>query len=595
MKNLSDLLERMEALRSSVHETQKALVEEWGGIHSDPGVENLAAYIGLRRHDLRGLQEELALAGLSSLGRCEAHVLFTLDAVISALCRMLGKEGARQSQFPHGLRARTDRLLGVAPKHRWTRFMVTLPSQAAHDPSLVRDFLSAGMNCARINCAHDAPEDWLRMISNVRQAESETRIRCRIMMDLAGPKLRTGRIAPGPPVLHLNPRRDMEGRVEREAPVILDSSGSPGKSTRKAAIASLSVAHKWLKCLSAGDEVHFRDMLKRNRKLRIAERFSEFEVLAFISEGAYVAPGTRLECRQKNIETTTLDFSSDPHEIRLYKGDALFLSKQDEAGKPAELDMSKSVKKPATISCQQPEVFDFLKAGEKVWIDDGRLGALIEKVNEAGAWLRITHARRQGEKIGEGKGLNFPDSDIRLPPLSAKDRENLAFAVRHADMVGYSFVNRASDVDELVAAMDELGGAHVGIVAKIETKQAVRNLPEILVHGMKHDLGAMIARGDLALEIGYERLAEIQEEILWICEAAHVPVIWATQVLENLVQTGMPSRAEITDAAMAERAECIMLNKGEYIPQALRVLDSVVTRMQDHQHKKVSKFRALHW
>ncbi len=591
MKDLSDLLQKMEALRASVLDTQKELMERWGS----EGVENLAAYIGLRRHDLRRLQDELALAGLSSLGRCEAHVIQTLDAVIAALRRMLGREAQASVEFPRNLQKRTDRLLGRAPKHRWTRFMVTLPSQAAHDPTLVRDFLSAGMNCARINCAHDAPEDWHRMISNVRQAEAETKISCRIMMDLAGPKLRTGKIEPGPPVLHLNPRRDMEGRVAREAPVILDSSGAPGKSSRRAAIASLSVAHKWLKRLAPGDEVHFRDMLKRTRKFRIAERLSEFEVLAFISEGAYIAPGTRLECRQKNVETATLDFASDPHEIRLYKGDALLLSKDGSPGRPAELDSDKNVKKPARISCQQPEVFDYLKAGERIWIDDGRLGALVEQVNEEGAQLRVTHARAQGEKIGEGKGINFPDSDIQLPSLSAKDRENLAFAVLHADMVGYSFVNRASDMDELVAAMGEMGGEQIGIVAKIETRQAVRNLPEILVHGMKHDLGAMIARGDLALEIGYERLAEIQEEILWICEAAHVPVIWATQVLENLVQTGMPSRAEITDAAMAERAECIMLNKGEYIPQALRVLDSVVTRMQDHQHKKVSKFRALHW
>ncbi|HQT27085.1 MAG TPA: pyruvate kinase, partial [Burkholderiales bacterium] len=127
------------------------------------------------------------------------------------------------------------------------------------------------------------------------------------------------------------------------------------------------------------------------------------------------------------------------------------------------------------------------------------------------------------------------------------------------------------------------------------TKKAVENLPEIIIHGAKHDFGVMIARGDLALEIGYERLAEIQEEILWVCEAAHVPVVWATQVLESMVKAGLPSRAEITDAAMAERAECIMLNKGEYLLNALSVLDNVAMRMQNHQSKKTSKFRALHW
>ena len=105
--------------------------------------------------------------------------------------------------------------------------------------------------------------------------------------------------------------------------------------------------------------------------------------------------------------------------------------------------------------------------------------------------------------------------------------------------------------------------------------------------------GVMIARGDLAVECGFERLAEVQEEILWICEAAHVPVIWATQVLETLAKEGMPSRAEITDAAMAQRAECVMLNKGPHVVEAVQVLDDILRRMQGHQAKKRSMLREL--
>ena len=133
------------------------------------------------------------------------------------------------------------------------------------------------------------------------------------------------------------------------------------------------------------------------------------------------------------------------------------------------------------------------------------------------------------------------------------------------------------------------------MVAKIENKEAVDNLPEIIVQAAsKQPLGIMIARGDLAVEVGYRRLAELQEEIMWICEAAHVPVIWATQVLENLVKKGLPSRAEITDAAMGERAECVMLNKGPYIVEAVTALTNILLRMEQHQHKKTSQLRALH-
>ena len=126
--------------------------------------------------------------------------------------------------------------------------------------------------------------------------------------------------------------------------------------------------------------------------------------------------------------------------------------------------------------------------------------------------------------------------------------------------------------------------------------RAFENLPELVLAAMASpSLGIMIARGDLAVECGYERLAEVQEEILWLAEAAHVPVIWATQVLETLAKTGQPSRAEITDAAMGERAECVMLNKGAHIVEAIHALDDILSRMQAHQHKKRSMLRKLHW
>ena len=110
----------------------------------------------------------------------------------------------------------------------------------------------------------------------------------------------------------------------------------------------------------------------------------------------------------------------------------------------------------------------------------------------------------------------------------------------------------------------------------------------------KGSFGVMIARGDLAVQIGYQRLTEIQEEMLWICEAAHIPVIWATQVLENLVKDGIPSRGEMSDVAMSERAECVMLNKGPFIAEAIGILDDVLTRMEAHQLKKTPQLRALH-
>ena len=164
-------------------------------------------------------------------------------------------------------------------------------------------------------------------------------------------------------------------------------------------------------------------------------------------------------------------------------------------------------------------------------------------------------------------------------------------------MVGYSFVQSATDIgllqDELARHRPE-DWQRIGVIAKIETIEGVRNLPEIIIRAAgRQNFGVMIARGDLAVEIGFSRLAEMQEEILWLCEAAAVPVIWATQVLEEMVKSGLPTRGEMTDAAMSSRADCVMLNKGPNVAEAVSVLHALLTRMQEHQSKKTPNLRKL--
>ncbi|MGC4089929.1 MAG: pyruvate kinase, partial [Polyangiaceae bacterium] len=184
-----------------------------------------------------------------------------------------------------------------------------------------------------------------------------------------------------------------------------------------------------------------------------------------------------------------------------------------------------------------------------------------------------------------------------MSPLTEKDLDDLDFVACHANLVGYSFVQNESDVDLLhdeLARRTPADAAPASLVLKIETRRAVRNLPDLLVRAAgKRPTAVMIARGDLAVELGFRRMAEMQEEILRLCEAAHVPVIWATQVLETLAKEGLPTRAEVTDAAMASRAECVMLNKGPHIVDAIRLLDDVLSRMQGHQYKKSPRLRML--
>lgn len=240
-------------------------------------------------------------------------------------------------------------------------------------------------------------------------------------------------------------------------------------------------------------------------------------------------------------------------------------------------------------------MLDHVKAGETVWFDDGKIGGIFRSATPDSATVEIVQARPKGENLGAEKGINLPKTQIDIAALTPDDLEALKFIVRHADIVGYSFVRKESDIRQLLAHLEELGGQHLGLILKIETRKGFDNLPTLILAAMRtRSLGIMIARGDLAVECGYQRLAEIQEEILWICEAAHVPVIWATQVLETVAKKGLPSRSEVTDAAMGERAECVMLNKGPYAVTAVSLLADILTRMQAHQDKKRSMLRKLH-
>lgn len=260
--------------------------------------------------------------------------------------------------------------------------------------------------------------------------------------------------------------------------------------------------------------------------------------------------------------------------------------------------LSDSVKgfgdKDIVISPNEPGIIPWLKPGDRVFIDDGLILGKVEEVKSNKASVRIERISSKKPFIKTEKGLNFPDSVLNIPSLTDFDKTCLSFACVYADTVGFSFVRKAEDIADLRKALSEIKQEIPPIILKIETHEAVVNLPQLLLEGMvAPDFGVMIARGDLAVEIGFERLVEIQEEISWLCEAAHVPVIWATQVLENLHKSGIASRAEITDAGRAAAAECIMINKGAHTLELLRALQSIAQRSSALRIKNRLSFRPL--
>lgn len=609
-----ELIDRLIGLRSQLLDLQSGFEREISELPSahQPLARNLLHYVALRRNDIRPLQEELVWWGLSSLGRCESHVLANLNAVLDILTR-LSRHKANEEQveppidFPQDkrlVRKRTEDLLGPIPKDRAAHIMVTMPPSAADDYHVVRDLLANGMTCMRINTAHDSPEQWQAMIRNLRRAEKETGNNCRVMMDLAGPKLRTGPIEPGPCVLKWRPQRDLYGRVTTPASIWLypetDHAAAETTTISPGHDVSIPVQDEQLVSLKNGDMVWLRDARGRNRRLTVVES-TQYGVGVESTRTGYVTPGTelyRVEPEDAEKEDSLIgrvgNIAPLEQALLLKVGDKLVVTDDQQLGKFAQYDGQGDLVEPPRIGCTLPSILDDVKAGERILFDDGKIEGIIQEVSSDYLVVEITRSGESGTRLRADKGINLPDSDLRLEALTDKDLKDLEFIVKHADVVAYSFVRRAEDVHRLQCELERLGRPDLGIVLKIENRQACERLPSILFAALRsRAAGVMIARGDLFVEVGYQRLAEMQEEILWMCEAAYMPVIWATQVLEGLAKQGLPSRAEVTDAAMGVRAECVMLNKGPHIVEAVRTLDNILGRMQDHQLKKRPLLRRL--
>ena len=430
------------------------------------------------------------------------------------------------------------------------------------------------------------------MIAHLRSAEKTLGRQCRVTMDLAGPKLRTAHIAPDPAALRISPKRDGYGRVLRAARIRLVER-APSEVPHGDEI---EVRVEPLPRPQEGQSLRLTDARGVRKKLKVIVTDSN-SVLLEAQSTVYLTPGILITQAAREsadvVRSVVSDFARAEGCITLRSGEILRVARAAVPGSTAVRDSTGEVIEPATIGVTLPEALAHAQSGQPIWFDDGKIGGVIEAVDANWIEVRITHARESGSKLRADKGINLPETHIELPALTEKDLTDLEFAARHADVIALSFVNRPEDVELIQYHLSRIGST-AGLVLKIETQSGFDYLPQILLTAMRSaHFGVMIARGDLAIECGFERLAEVQEEILWLCEAGHVPVILATQVLESLAKKGQASRAEISDAAMSDRAECVMLNKGPHVVEAVRMLDDILRRMQAHQNKKTARLREL--
>ena len=486
--DLNELLQKITMLRDTIKAEGEMIYSSWAAeIERNAFKEsalNLSYYLALRNVDINQLQTDLIPWGLSSLGRLESKTLVTLDAVIATIHDVIDDK----ADFPHPdpkefdvgrrrLQKNTKKVFGKKPDNRTTRIMVTMPNEAISDKDYLRDLVEEGMNVARINCAHNTPADWKKIIKSLREISDETNRDVRILMDIAGPKIRT----------------------------------------------------EWVYSYKSKPKVRAGDYIRLT----------------------------------KNFE-------------RLPKNDVNF-----------------------TAGCRLKEIYEQVEVGQNVLYDDGSIESIVEEVTEESILLKVLKTKGKSVRVKAAKGLNFPNNQFVFDSLDQKDKNDIAFACEHADIIGCSFVNSGQDIQLIQEEIKKNLGDEsksMGLMAKIETVRATRNLPEIIfTAASKNPFSVMIARGDLAAESGYIDLAGFQQEIMWISEAGDIPVVWATEVLDTLVSDGVPTRSEVTDAAEGTRADCIMLNKGDFIVDGVKTLNKIIERMEPIQYKKTPILRKLNF
>ncbi|MEA2029096.1 MAG: pyruvate kinase [Campylobacterota bacterium] len=585
---IQKLLDELKALK-------KALLDNRDNPSNELVQNNLNDYVTLRSFDLISLQDELTSMGLSSLGRSQTCVMSSIDQNIQVLEKILNQKSqidtnsyldfksAKKIQKEH------TKVFGKVRDDIFkTKIMVTLPSQAAQSDELIKDLIDQDVSILRINTAHDDADIWSRMAHLIKKNNHKQKKDTKIYVDLAGPKNRTGALNK-----ILTPFKIGSKKSAFEVDIL--SKTQKNSVTQKA---SVDMQGNKLNATLVVDDAFYKRSLKYNKikledhtrdKVHTFKLYREDQRLFFIPDRKIlIDQDTHLHSPKRKHSSSLHNFIYLDEVIRVFEQDEIILTHQDILGHTTFNYEQKEYA--AIVACSNTEIFKYVNEGDTIFIDDGKIGAIVTQKLTIGLELKIILAKANGTLLKAQKGINFPNTDLDIPAITDEDRDNFDSVIEYADFIGISFTQSAKDIQVVQELLNRADKNKIAIVPKIETKLGVNNLPQILSQLIKREhFALMIARGDLAIEVGFDNLPYIQEEIFDICESALVPVIYATQILEGQMKRNLPTRAEVTDAAFAQRADCIMLNKGPYVVDTVLILKKILRSM----HKLFAKNRQL--
>nr|WP_280521183.1 pyruvate kinase [Paenibacillus mangrovi] len=475
--------------------------------------------------------------------------------------------------------------------------MLTLDAKMISS-TIIEQLLLNGMTIARINCAYDDPSTWDKMIESIRHAEARLQAQglyesqhCRIYMDLAGPKIRINILNQvAQPLVIQIPQKGIDPSTQAKKGLIRTNAQASQLLQNNSYDFVIDVqSHERMHLLTAGDKLICLDSRHVKREFLITKVIhSGFEVI--LEKTAYIDDSTILQSIKHKVwlQVTNMETIAAPLQVRKSDRIKLLLKENSEGG------FSIDHKIPC-ITVNLPEAFANVKKGHTVFIDDGKIQGVVTACHDDEVEIEITSPETE-IIIRDSKGINLPDTPVGLtvPSLTAKDEKDLEFIAQRADMVGISFVHSPNDLQRLKRLLHIYHRENFPVIAKIETKEAVSHFSSILQEGLTFPyFGVMVARGDLAINAGFSQMPIIQEEILSLCRAAHTPVILATQVLDTLAKKGVPSRSELADLSLGSEFDCVMLNKGPFITEAVKFLQDTLLLISEVKAYNASITRVM--
>ena len=430
-EKISKLIEEIDVLLLRIDKEEKKHQEVLENVcHSyRKSARNLIHYLVFRQVDLRSVQKKLGHYGLSRLAKAEGHVFASLLTSRHILGRLMGEENQKNRKSGLSIKNgekllinHTKELLGYRSKGRRVRIMVTQPTEAAYNYALVHDMVKSGMNCARINCAHDGPEVWEKIIDNIKKASKALGREIKITMDLAGPKIRTGAIEPGPRVRKFNPERDEVGRVINPASILFVS-----ELPEEIEHHCLPVPAEWMHRLEVGDKIKLKDTRDKQRTLKVIQK-SPDGALANCYDTSYLGTGTLLQPDREELPSIAIGELPPMEQVLLLRvNDRLTIHREGILGEPAVFDEDGQLLKQAHVSCQLPEVFAHVRVGERILFDDGKIEGIIDTVESDQFEVLITRARRNGLQAESGKRHQLPHHRPRDKRADGKGQGGPAF------------------------------------------------------------------------------------------------------------------------------------------------------------------------